>query len=372
LSPDHNGKLHQARVPDAETPADHQTQAVNAYSRRHDFLGHALNDAELLLSHVASRGLDIDDGIRRSVLRARALPPEQWTEQTGDDVLVALTKLAARVCPVTAESLKACAHASIKSYRNVTLVLALVILVFSVMSFVTSGISEPLRKDIATANDLAVKLTAQLGTPQAPVAARANLADNSDIVTELQQFAATIRAIDIRARQLNWFIWHMVRDPYEHIRDDKEKFHDTFELPPGLPDLAKIKEAKIEVMQHVRYFAQSVLDDVSVIFGAVAACILPVLYALLGTCAYLLRCFEQETKAKTFVPSRATSARFLIAAIGGAVVGLFNFTLTQGASISPLAIAFLAGYATDVFFSFLEALTKSSSATPPKPASAQT
>ena len=39
------------------------------------------------------------------------------------------------------------------------------------------------------------------------------------------------------------------------------------------------------------------------------------------------------------------------------VVGLFNsFTVTQGASIPPLAIAFMVGYAVDVFFSFLEGL----------------
>jgi len=68
------------------------------------------------------------------------------------------------------------------------------------------------------------------------------------------------------------------------------------------------------------------------------------------------------------MPSVANSARFLIAAIGGAVVGLFNnFTITQGASIPPLAIAFLVGYAVDVFFSFLEgflqAFTKTRSST---------
>jgi hypothetical protein len=58
---------------------------------------------------------------------------------------------------------------------------------------------------------------------------------------------------------------------------------------------------------------------------------------------------------RTFTPSVADSARFLIAAIGGAVVGLFNnFTIGQGASIPPLAIAFLVGYAVDVFFAFLE------------------
>ena len=98
--------------------------------------------------------------------------------------------------------------------------------------------------------------------------------------------------------------------------------------------------------------------------------ILPVFYALLGTLAYLLRSFEQQMSTRTFVPSEANSARFLIAAIGGAVVGLFNnFSITQGASISPLAIAFLVGYAVDVFFAFLDGLlqtfTRNTPASPP-------
>ena len=37
----------------------------------------------------------------------------------------------------------------------------------------------------------------------------------------------------------------------------------------------------------------------------------------------------------------------------GEVVGLFS-NFSQGASLSPLALAFLVGYATDIFFSFLE------------------
>jgi hypothetical protein len=120
-------------------------------------------------------------------------------------------------------------------------------------------------------------------------------------------------------------------------------------------------ETLTDTYQDVRSFAQNVLDLASVCYGAITICILPVLYALLGTCAYLLRCFEEELRTMTFKSSsRANLARFLIAGIGGAVVGLFgNFTITQGASISPLAIAFLVGYAVDVFFSFLDGLVQS-------------
>jgi hypothetical protein len=84
-----------------------------------------------------------------------------------------------------------------------------------------------------------------------------------------------------------------------------------------------------------------------------------VLYALLGACAFLLRSFAEQLKARTFAPTYATPARFFIAAIGGGVVGLFNnLSIGQNTSLPPLGLAFLIGYATDIFFSFLEGATQ--------------
>ena len=178
-----------------------------------------------------------------------------------------------------------------------------------------------------------------------------------DVATELQQFAAIIRAVDGRARQLNFFVLRSESDPFAGIRTNPQAIHDKFEVKLPLTDLTTAANERIAVYQDVRYFGQRTLDDVSFFYGAISTSLLPVLYALLGTCAYLLRSFEQQMKARTFIPSTANSARFLIAGIGGAVVGLFNnVTITQGASIPPLGIAFLVGYAVDVFFSFLEGL----------------
>ena len=212
--------------------------------------------------------------------------------------------------------------------------------------------------------------------PAAPLPAGLDEADEVDVITELQQFASTIRANDGRARQLNAFVFQAERDPFESIRKNPAKIHETFQLPSGLTNFAVAGNDQTLVYQDVRYFAQSILDDVSVFYGALTTCLLPVLYALLGSCAYLLRTFEQQMATRTFTPSVANSARFLIAAIGGAVVGLFNnFTITQGPSIPPLAIAFLVGYAVDVFFSFLEGLlqaftkTKSITSSPVPPPS---
>ena len=69
---------------------------------------------------------------------------------------------------------------------------------------------------------------------------------------------------------------------------------------------------------------------------------------------------------------RALLARIALGAsiqgIGGAVVGLFNnFAITKGASIPPLAIAFLVGYGVDVFFAFLEGMLQTFTRSAPSP-----
>jgi hypothetical protein len=111
-----------------------------------------------------------------------------------------------------------------------------------------------------------------------------------------------------------------------------------------------------EVFQDVRRRAKDVQDIVSLYYGAVGTFVLPMLYALLGACAYLLRLFSKELSSGLFSNKYDIAARFFIALIGGLIVGLFNnFTIT-GTTLSPLALAFLVGYAADVFFTFLENL----------------
>jgi hypothetical protein len=331
------------------------------------YFGDALTDAERLLRYAAETGVEVDPATRAAVLQARAVPSESWTEPVIDNLLDALTKLAALLKPVTAASLKAWnedTSATVLYYLRVAIILACVIVPASIASFATSALSNSLRSDIASANELAVKLRAQLGvTPlpaQSGAAATALPPGVSDVevIAELQEYAATIRLIDSRARELNWLVFPRVGAPYQKELG-KTKGQAVFELDPLLPNFYIARDSATATYQSVRYFAQSLLNNVSIFYGAINTCILPVLYALLGTCAYLLRNFESQMSNHTFIPSPANSARFLIAAIGGAVVGLFNnFTITPEASVPPLALAFLVGYAVDVFFAFLEGLLK--------------
>jgi hypothetical protein len=341
-----------------------------------------LGNAQRLLGYAADAGIPVDAKVRDDILNASSAGANKWSEQTASKVLSALTSLATQLKPVTVDSLKICDNRAavdntVKTYKKVAIRLAAFIIPFSLATFITSAISEAIRKDIEIANKLAVSLgdevrsiRAQALQGQAPTSQAPTSKDTlpSDArIRELQEFAAISRATYARAWQLNFFIAYGMSDPFGRNwwdiwlgRDRDEEIRKKFELPPGIPNFSETAKEKIGVYQDVRYFAQSIGETVSTLYGAMASGVLPMLYALLGACAYLLRSFEDQFKLRTFDPSEVHTARFLIAGIGGAVVGLFNnFTLTQTATIPPLAIAFLVGYAADVFFSFLESLLQS-------------
>jgi hypothetical protein len=384
------------------------------------YVQEALKDAEILLHFASETGITVDEDTKKSVLDARAAFAKGLDDTATAKLLTALARLASALSPVTPESIRKSkfAEKGPHNYRVWAIALAVLIVVYSTFSFVTSGIANLIHTDIQTANDLAVKLNAEfpphdgmapsIKEPPCPLAAGPAQAPKTPVtgvatppsqaqsppggptppdstnsfvaIKDLQLYAATIRDIDAHARELsiywpsNWSSRHrQSNDPYHCMRDLPNELGRQFELHLPLTDYAQATLDRTFTYQKVRFFALKLADDVSFYYGAVSSCILPVLYALLGTFAYILRTFERQVSARSYVPSAADSARFVIAAIGGAVVGLFtNFTVGQGVKASPLATAFLVGYAVDVFYAFLETLIQSftktalGSAAPPR------
>jgi hypothetical protein len=171
-------------------------------------------------------------------------------------------------------------------------------------------------------------------------------------VAALQQFATAVRFLYGRARLLDHFVLDAERDPLDAFSPADR--HTALELPVRLVDIQAAGFDKIVTYQEIRAFAKNVQQMNLVLYGAITAYVLPILYALLGACAYALRSLSEQTLARTYQTSYASFARIIIALIAGLVVGLFN-NFSQGISLSPLAIAFLVGYAVEIFFSFLDA-----------------
>jgi hypothetical protein len=349
------------------------------------YLTEKLEAAELLMAYAAEVGIKIDDEVRNDVLKARVAAENGGLSETiAAKVLTALTALAVTVRPVTVESLQSWANPSegdkgeIPFLAPVAILISCIIVIFSLLTFVSKSISDKITTDIGSANELASKLRAELGPSPAltNLPPAAIVADNyhtavplqdqvwfgpagippglsdKDVISDLQQFAATVREIDGYSRQLK----HCLLNFTQHYYSENGTNRVTLELAPGLNvRLSQQLTDMIAEYQQVRSFGNQLVEKVTVYYGAIAISILPVLYALLGAVAYLLRSYGEQSKSRTLIISEKPIARLVIAGIGGLVVGQFN-NVTQGINITPFAVAFLVGYAVDVFFTFLEGL----------------
>jgi hypothetical protein len=311
-----------------------------------------LENAVCLLEYAAEAGIIVEAELAQRIIVAGRRGDSIWDDASSGRLMSDITKLGALLYPVTAVTLRASdkeAHDTIRSYKWVAVILAAFVIPWSVMSFVFNGINSNIAADIAGANQLVVSLHGQLEPPasQAGIAPSVTL----NTLSDMQQFAASIRSIYRHTRELTWFVPGTENDP---VNKDTRLELDA-NLSPQSTELRSNLDQLTAAYQQVRGFAKYTQDDGATVYGAVTACILPIFYALLGACAYLLRVFSSQLTTRTFATSHSTVARFVVAAIAGSVVGLFNnFGVGQVATLSPLAIAFLAGYGADLFFSFVD------------------
>jgi hypothetical protein len=252
------------------------------------------------------------------------------------------------------------AKAAIPGYQRIVGGLAAIIIPLSMISFICTAISGSITADLKIANDLAVRLHTQLD---------ASPTDDADQIAplgslaDLQQFVATISVINGRSRQLNYFVLNISYDPLEKNepgeKEDETHRYSAMQLSPTLHNTVAGPRpevnSKTAMYQIMRLYANSTQDLTAIFWGAVSTCILPALFALLDSSAYVVRPFTVQNKNRTFTGSCSTTGRFIVAGIGGGVVGLFgNSTITRGVTLPPLAYTFLIGYAADIFFSLLD------------------
>lgn len=103
-------------------------------------------------------------------------------------------------------------------------------------------------------------------------------------------------------------------------------------------------------------------DDISIkrldlMLRFLASYLLPLLYGLLGGCAFVLRKLSDEIEKYTRETRDRYTLRLMIGSVAGLAVGWF---IRPGSgdvsllSLPPLALAFLAGYGSDLFFALLD------------------
>ena len=352
-------------------------------------LSDSLGDAEILLAYAAESGTSVAPEITSAILNARAACRTDGRPDIG--VLTAFqdayAKLANQLGEVTACTIRSCA--SMKTRRTLgrhyaaAMLITILIATVSVATFIADAMSNGIVEDTTVGNDDATKLRAAL-TPLGgkksldPVYVQKNPCDllttppsntamtpaaNPANIEALQHFAITIRNLHGRALKLNWLIRRLDMrecDPLgpcdgpDHMVPTEAQARAQTQIDPAIINYDAEVLCKIQTFQTIRLFAANVRSDYLAVMGAIAAYALPIAYAGLGAYAFLLRSFSETIRKRTYHPSFSDSARMITAIIAGAIVGLFK--PAQGLALSPLAIAFLAGYGVELFFKFLDTL----------------
>jgi hypothetical protein len=324
-------------------------------------LENLLEGANYLLAYAVEAGIEVDPHIVNKILAADKQGESSCRQEIDGQLVTAITGLACKLQPVTVETLRACrddAHRAIQRYEICVMFLAMLLLPASILGAVYTGIVNKINTQINEANEIVLQLNSLPSS-------------SANKISALQQLTIRTRAIKSRATQLDFFNLDLPNSAKisknrsddtqmtENTEQSENDIPDRIELPSNIDpnNSEKIQDQiaeKTRIYQNVRYKAKGILENTSIWFGAVSTTLLPILYALLGAFASVLRAFRRQYEMRTFDHSYASGARFIIAAIAGGVIGLFNFAIGEGMTVSPLALAFLVGYSTDIFFSALE------------------
>jgi hypothetical protein len=337
-------------------------------------LADAVVDAHRMLRYAAEAGIELPEASIAALVHPKACLDSGMIvpEQAIVAFYAAYAMLASRIAPVTVETLQVSHDAMGRNLRHngmMVVMLALIVVLFSGISSVTIAMSQSIQTDITHTNELAVHLRAEVGPPgpgnsnetgcgPATTAPDPPLAmkDETLLIAKLQEFAGTIRTMLRTATKLNLFVANWETSPLDTSAAWRETARERLELQPDLVNMRKDTFCKIATYEQVRLFAQNVQADSLAVYGAISAYLLPVLYALLGACAYNLRDFSARVKRRTYLPSsHANTARTIAAMTMGTIISLFN-VFSNKSALQPLAVAFLVGYGVEAFFAFLDAL----------------
>jgi hypothetical protein len=384
-------------------------------------VGRLLDDSERMLAYAARAGKKIQPDIPETIAMAReALVRGEWTASLQGRLFCAQSRLANAIKPVTAEALDPklmkAARKAARRYFTLTLLLTAIILPASMVMFVDSKLSESGKALIEKNDKIAIPLHEALQrqrnsitsiknrrgagesgrrstlTPTSakqgivPVADKGPEIDSELALTpsalvikeQLQEFARNNRQLYAETIWLERLSLHGSENPYESPwMGSAPTRRDNLEvtLPMLLPrnwwsdgnkgdQHAQGPEhaiddgmQKLAVYQDIRAMAQNAEHTSDFLWSAIVAFVLPVLYAVLGTLAFILRDLCARTRNYTYHASHArcsNHARVIVAAIVGTVIGLFDKFMDSSISASPLAIAFIAGYAVDPFFALID------------------
>lgn len=299
-------------------------------------------DGVRLLHYVARHGNHhLDRHLVESFSKARAhYGSKYWSSDDEVELLSCFDELARQVYPVTVESIKAVipeaktGHLSspqagkticwYRRYTVLTLVCLLIVQMFYLFGF---------------------ELTHSLTTNATEVEQSQKQGKQAQVHTVYSD-AMLERDANYRLLQKWNAIW---------------MFGQTFEMKIPMHIRQRLKQSESDIIGYqdkLRYYADIISAQSALIM--LQSYILPLLYGLLGAFIFVLRSLLQQVHDLTYTPGREIGyrLRLTLGSLAGMITGwvLKPDAMAGAAELSPMAVAFLAGYSIEVLFAMLDKL----------------
>lgn len=322
-------------------------------------LAQALSDAELLLVHATREGLDVPQPAIDTVVRTRTLVDAQGPNNAEEaefwSAFGALSRLAA---PVSVQSLRATmdapgasgdvkpslARRAVMSYTAMTMSTLVFLLLIQIYWLFGVTVAEDIKdlREAASANKAKVVATKVLRDQALASGWKTGRSEN-DFKTELKNMDDIARTQEL-GLESSYDMLATWSAAWEGMWPVKGSCHTDDEEDRGklalCENMARLQAAKV-VLENLQRYA------------------LPLLYGLLGACVFTLRTMAEKIRARSY--SEASNIDFRIRLCLGTLGGLVSaWFLLPGnpdaisGSISPFALAFLAGYSIELVFTAMD------------------
>lgn len=338
-------------------------------------LAEDLEGAMLLLSYAAQAGLDIDEPTARTIARSRELHGRD--KLAGDDVAgfyLAYRKLSAAAAPVTVPGLRAAtgtfarggmnwlSHGELPEskkavgwYWRWTLLWLFVLVAVQIYWVIGSIAMDSVQKW----QEERKKVHHELNVLKEKLAKAAK--DNPDFkrLTETQGNLQNRIAAYADILETWNSVWNNVWRTWQSI----VRFVTRSEQPAGGMPGSGEAGASSGTLECSRCQEEEdakgtrTLAHTRFILFAFQAYVLPLLYGLLGACTYVLRMLSRDVRSYSYTPD--SHVRYKIRLVLGTLSGLaITWFFEPGSetlkSLSPLALAFLAGYSVEILFAAMD------------------
>lgn len=321
-------------------------------------LRRAIAEADLLLAYAAENGIELDDGVLATIVGARQLP-----DVAADAAAVAATtkfweaygSLARAVQPVSSDSIEA--TMSRQGRRGfggrlldqifgpkLTTLAERSIYRFSLASFVVLVLLLAVQMYWVIGNRLEAQ-AAQLVAEAERVGERLATLNKAQLADDDRE----LLKLEAAGEQLNLDLAIRVAA--------LEQWNDIWRaLVPGI---ARRSVAPDEAAGSPFSTMRKARLEASLAKECVELYLLPLLYGLLGSCLHVLRTLAAGIERRTHVAGRLYQVRIYTGGLTGLVIAWFGVggdATSPLASLTPFALAFLAGYSVELLFAFMDRL----------------